>query len=358
MINPKISVAVTTYKRPKMVEDIIKSFLFQTYKNSELVIVDDCIEDISTQEMVQKYMKIDPRIRFIKNKKNLGYSKNFLKSLMECSGEYILTLGDDDLLLQEKTLEYYVDIFEKYPDVGYIYSNIIQFNNQYEPDYIYNIFKEDTYFSDKEKIFQEIRLKSCYIPWIGLRNIKNFDELYPKDDRLFPQVEMIGKMLVNYNAYGISEYLIAGRAHNDQLGLYAVKWKRIKKTERHSSLELPEIFEIVKKYFKERWIILKLDKKFVNDFFRNSHATILPTEKINTWNVNVLRVFIKWLKANPKMLLDLRYLFYLIISLSFPASLLLKLKEWYKKKLINRYYSNEKKCFLQSIQKMHLFWCR
>ena len=55
MINPKISVAVTTYKRPKMVEDIIKSFLFQTYKNSELVIVDDCIEDISTQEMVQKY---------------------------------------------------------------------------------------------------------------------------------------------------------------------------------------------------------------------------------------------------------------------------------------------------------------
>ena len=164
MINPKISVAVTTYKRPKMVEDIIKSFLFQTYKNSELVIVDDCIEDISTQEMVQKYMKIDPRIRFIKNKKNLGYSKNFLKSLMECSGEYILTLGDDDLLLQEKTLEYYVDIFEKYPDVGYIYSNIIQFNNQYEPDYIYNIFKEDTYFSDKEKIFQEIRLKSCYIP--------------------------------------------------------------------------------------------------------------------------------------------------------------------------------------------------
>ncbi len=350
----KISVAVTTYKRPKMVEDLIKSYLSQSYKNSELVIVDDCVDDRETQKMVNQYAKTDTRIRFIKNEINLGYCKNFLKSLTECSGEYIVTLGDDDILLDEHALRRYADVFQRYPKVGFVYSGILQFNNEYRMDYVYRHFEKDTFFETLEDALQHIWLKSCYIPGIGLRNNIDFMTLYPKKDWLFPQVELIGRILAKTKAYGIHDFLIGGRAHNDQLGFEAVKGKRIKKTERHASLELPEIFETLKAYYAQQGVSIDLDSGFVNRFFAESHASILPTEKINTGNMNLLRVFFRAIRANKRLLFDAKYLFYMIVSLILPKRVLLRLKNWYKNRLVAKRWYSEKKYFDENAQRIGL----
>lgn len=350
----KISVAVTTYKRPKMIDDLVKSYLSQSYKDSELVIVDDCVEDRETQAIVERYSQTDPRIRLIKNETNLGYCKNFLKSLLECRGEYILTLGDDDILLHEDTLAKYVDLFEKYPKVSFVYSNILQFNGDYAMDYAYTHFQKDTLFETLEDALQGIWLKSCYIPGIGLRNNVDFKALYPERDWLFPQVELIGRMLAKTQAYGVSEFLIGGRAHNEQLGFEAVKGNRIKKTERHSSLELPEIFETLKEYYHAQGVPIDLNGDFVNEFFAQSHASILPTEKINTGNMNLLRVFFRAVRKNKRILLDGKYIFYMVISLILPKRILICLKDWYKKRLVEKYWLKECEYFQKRVREVGL----
>lgn len=341
----KISVAVTTYKRPRMVEDLIKSYRAQIFKDSELVIVDDCVDDRDTKAMVERYQKIDSRIRLIKNETNLGYSKNFLKSLLESKGEYILTLGDDDILLDENALGKYVEVFDRYPGVGFIYSNILQFNQDYAMDYAYTHFEKSTLFDSLPDALQNIWLNSCYIPGIGLRNNIDFASLYPKQDWLFPQVELIGKILATAQAYGIGEFLIGGRAHQDQLGFEAVKGKRIKKNERHASLELLEIFDTLKDYYRQRGISLNVENGFVKRFFTQSHATILPTEKINTGNMNLLKVFFRAVRKNKNILFDAKYLFYMTISLILPKKILLFLKNRYKNYLVEKKWSQEKKYF-------------
>jgi glycosyltransferase involved in cell wall biosynthesis len=350
----KISVAVTTYKRPKMIDDLIKSYLAQSYKNSELVIVDDCVEDKETQSVVQRYQAIDTRIRFIKNNNNLGFCKNFLKSLVQCKGEYIVTLGDDDILLDMDALGRYVDVFEKYSHVSFVYSGILQFNQDYRMDFAYRNFEKDILFKSLEDTLRFIWLKSCYIPGIGLRNDVNFEALYPDRDWLFPQVELIGKMLAKTQAYGISDFLIGGRAHNDQLGFEAVKGRRIKKTERHSSLELPEIFDTLKTYYRQQGIFLNLKSDFINRFFEESHASILPTEKINTGNANLIRVFLMATRVNKGLLFNPRYLFYMSVSFILPSRILLAFKNWYKERLVKKYWSWERKYFEERIRDIGL----
>lgn len=345
-----ISVVVTTYKRPQMVRDLILSYIWQSYANSELVIVDDCVEDTETQELVGEFLKKDTRIRFIKNHANFGYSKNFLKSLMEARGKYIVTLGDDDIFLHRDVLKKYVGIFETYPEVGFIYSNILQFNQDYEMDYVYTHFEKSMFFDSLPDALQNIWLKSCYIPGIGLRNNVDFASLYPKQDWLFPQVELIGKILATTRAFGIGEFLIGGRAHDDQLGFEAVKGKRIKKNERHASVELLEIFETLKDYYRQQGIPVNLENGFVKHFFAQSHATILPTEKINTGNMNLLRVFFSAVRKNKNILFDAKYLFYMTISLILPKRILLFLKNRYKNYLVNKKWYKESQYFKENIR--------
>lgn len=348
----KISVAVTTYKRPKMVEDLIKSYLAQSYQSSELVIVDDCVEDTETEALVVRYARIDPRIRLIKNKSNLGYCKNFLKSLTESKGEYVVTLGDDDILLDSHALEKYVDVFESNPKVGFIYSSILQFNQDYQMDYVYKNFHQDTLFQTLEESLRGIWLRSCYIPGIGLRNNVDFQALYPEKDWLFPQVELIGKILGTAQAYGIADFLIGGRAHTDQLGFAAVNKKRIKKNERHSSLELIEIFERLVQFYAGIGISLGITNDFVKDFFIESHASILPTEKINTGNIRLLQVFFQAIRKNKNILCNGRYLFYMLISLLLPGKALLYLKNKYKQHLVETTWSNERNYFSRVIKEI------
>lgn len=349
-----ISVVVTTYKRPQMVKDLILSYLWQSYANSELVIIDDCVDDTETQKMIGEFLKKDARIRFIKNPTNLGYSKNFLKSLTEARGKYIVTLGDDDIFLHRDTLKRYVEIFEAHSKVGYIYSNILQFNQNYEMDFVYEHFTQDTLFEAPEEALEGIWLKSCYIPGIGLRNNVSFSTLYPQEDWLFPQVEMIGKILAGAQAYGISDFLIGGRAHNDQLGFEAVKGKRIKKNERHASIELLEIFETLKTYYRQQGVSLNLENGFVKHFFAQSHATILPTEKINTGNMNLLRVFFSAIRKNKNILFDTKYLFYMVISLILHKKILLFLKNQYKNYLVDKKWFKERQYFKERIHEIGL----
>lgn len=106
MVKPKVSVIIPTYKRNKdLLGRAIESVLKQTYKNVEVVVVDDNIPDSHFRKDVEKFMVIyrnDTRVNYIKNVENLGGALARNKGIEKSQGEFITFLDDDDVYLPYK----------------------------------------------------------------------------------------------------------------------------------------------------------------------------------------------------------------------------------------------------------------
>lgn len=94
---------MTTFNGEKYVAKQLDSILNQTYKNIEIIISDDGSTD-NTEEIITKYTEKYTFIKFIKNERNLGYTKNFERAISLCSGDYI-ALSDQDDIWEENKLE-------------------------------------------------------------------------------------------------------------------------------------------------------------------------------------------------------------------------------------------------------------
>ena len=116
----KFSVTVPAYKA-QFLSECIDSILAQTYKNFELIIVNDASpQDLDS--IVSKYD--DPRIRYYKNKVGFGAEHvvgNWNKCLEYATGDYLICMGDDDKLLPH-CLEEYVKLIAKYPKVDFFHT--------------------------------------------------------------------------------------------------------------------------------------------------------------------------------------------------------------------------------------------
>jgi glycosyltransferase involved in cell wall biosynthesis len=109
-----VSVVMPVYNSEKYLREAIDSVLSQSYKNIELIIVDDGSTD-SGGDIVLSYA--DPRIRLIQNEKNSGivFSRN--RGLEAAGGEYVATLDSDDIALPDRIAKQ-VDFLEANPDYG------------------------------------------------------------------------------------------------------------------------------------------------------------------------------------------------------------------------------------------------
>lgn len=99
-MNDLVSVIMPSYNTSKYISDSIQSVVNQTYKNWELIIVDDCSTD-NTIEIVKPFLK-DNRIVFLRNEKNCGAAVTRNVALKLAKGRYIAFLDSDDLWLPEK----------------------------------------------------------------------------------------------------------------------------------------------------------------------------------------------------------------------------------------------------------------
>ena len=112
MKNDKISVVIPTYKRDSsMLKRAVDSVLKQTYKNIEVVVIDDnAREELSefrknNREIIRGIK--DDRIVFVENRNNLGSAGSRNEGIKISTGEYITFLDDDDVYLENKVLNQY-----------------------------------------------------------------------------------------------------------------------------------------------------------------------------------------------------------------------------------------------------------
>lgn len=92
----KFSIIVPTYNRADLIEETLHTILNQSYKNYEIIVVDNCSTD-DTEKVLQQYI-IDNRIRYIRNEKNYerSYSRNV--GLQVSTGDFATLLDSDDFM--------------------------------------------------------------------------------------------------------------------------------------------------------------------------------------------------------------------------------------------------------------------
>jgi SAM-dependent methyltransferase len=98
----KISFAMTAFQKELYINDAITSILAQDYKDIELVIVDDASTD-GTQDICEYYAKLHPdKIKYIRNKKNLGVGKSRNIAWEHATGDIICVNDADDASLSHR----------------------------------------------------------------------------------------------------------------------------------------------------------------------------------------------------------------------------------------------------------------
>ena len=112
----KVTVLMAAYNGARYLKDAIDSILNQTFKDFEILIIDDGSTDQSA-EIVQSYK--DPRIRFLRNEQNMGIVVTRNRGIKEMRGEYLAILDCDDVS-PPKRLEKEFNFLKKNPSFGLV----------------------------------------------------------------------------------------------------------------------------------------------------------------------------------------------------------------------------------------------
>ncbi len=118
--SPLVSVVMPTYNRANLLKTSINSILNQTYKNFELIIIDDGSKD-NTKNIIFSYN--DKRIHYYSNPTNKGISYSRNKGFSLAKGKYIMIMDDDDFSLPNR-MELQVNFLEKNKNIDVVVGQI------------------------------------------------------------------------------------------------------------------------------------------------------------------------------------------------------------------------------------------
>lgn len=182
-----ISIVLTNYNRENFILEQLDSIIAQTYRNWELIIVDDCSTDDS-RELIGKFIKDNKnkKIIFLKNEKNLGVAKNFEKGLRFTTGEYIAVCDSDDVWFRNK-LEKELK-FMKSGNYGMVYSDLMVVDANL-------------------KVIKKSFIRDC-LSFFGNRKNDSFDELINDNHIAGPTIlfdAKLKKKLIPFSEYAIQD---------------------------------------------------------------------------------------------------------------------------------------------------------
>ncbi len=123
-MNSLVSVVIPTYNHQNYIQEAIKSIIKQTYKNIELIIIDDGSKDLSYEKALELKPQCEKRFaRVVMEKQNnMGCALTLNKLIKMSEGEYIYLIASDDLSKPE-AIEKEVIFLDKNPDYGLAVGN-------------------------------------------------------------------------------------------------------------------------------------------------------------------------------------------------------------------------------------------
>lgn len=195
--NELISIIMPTYNRKHTIAMAIDSILNQTYKNFELIIVDDCSND-NTDELIKRYE--DKRIKYIKLEKNSG--ANFARNvgIKSAKGQYITFQDSDDFSYSNRLEKELENLKEN--KVDWVFANFKKINGKKV-----KVLPERKI--ESSKILEELLFKNCVTTQtlFGKKEIfleLEFDEALPR----FQDWDLAIRIAKKYKGYHINEVFI------------------------------------------------------------------------------------------------------------------------------------------------------
>ncbi len=124
--NPLVTMIVLSYNHSRFILETLESVKAQTYKHTELIIVDDCSTDDSVAVIDRWLQENQIECTFIRHQRNQGICKSLNDALAVATGKYVSMIASDDVWLPDK-IALQVEIMESQPDdVGVLYSDAFQ----------------------------------------------------------------------------------------------------------------------------------------------------------------------------------------------------------------------------------------
>ncbi|NDJ26780.1 glycosyltransferase family 2 protein [Campylobacter sp. MIT 19-121] len=202
-INPKISIIMPIYNVEAFIAQALNSCINQTFKDIEIIIIDDCGQDRSI-EIAKEFALKDERIKIIHNEENQGLLQARLEGVKIAKGEYILNLDSDDFL-DIKTCE----LAYKASKNGL--ADIVSFGAFKICDNQSNIL-----YQFKNASFSKIELHHHFLRnfsfrwnvWAKLIKTEKYKQVVPYFDKLSTKITIAEDVLQSFVLYSICENFI------------------------------------------------------------------------------------------------------------------------------------------------------
>ncbi len=222
---PLVTISTPCYNHEKYLPDYFGSVISQTYKNIELIIIDDASKD-NSQKIIENYLpELKKRFRkviYIPRKKNLGVVKNMNEIIDLMKGKYRIGCASDDIMLPIR-VEENVKFLENNKEYGMVYSDAYIFEDWIDFKNI-NLNKLD-YFSRKIKFYSGNIMSQLlvynFIPAIATCVRKNVLDKVGKynEDYCFGDYDMWLKIAEKFKIGYIDEKLVLYRVHNESFSM-------------------------------------------------------------------------------------------------------------------------------------------
>jgi glycosyltransferase involved in cell wall biosynthesis len=128
-VKPLVSFVVPCYKLAHLLPQCVNSILAQTYREFEVLIMDNCSPD-ETPAVAASFH--DSRVKHIRNETNLGHVRNYNKGIGLSRGKYVWVLSADDALRSPHVLDRFVGVMERESSVGFVFCRAVEVRERTE----------------------------------------------------------------------------------------------------------------------------------------------------------------------------------------------------------------------------------
>ncbi len=202
-----ISIILPVYNGEKYLAESIDSILAQTYKEWELLILDDCSTDNSAK-IAKEYADKDTRIHYYRNEKNLKLPRNLNKGFSLAKGDY-LTWTSDDNKYRPTALEKMYNVLINNPNEKFVFASCRIINDVGE-EIEYIMVNE----ASKKRIIGSNPVGACFM---YTREVYEKVGDYNQELPLVEDFDYWQRIYVNYGAAIIEEILYDYRWHDGAL---------------------------------------------------------------------------------------------------------------------------------------------
>lgn len=178
-VEPRVTFVVPCYKLAHLLRECVDSILAQTYRELEVLILDDCSPD-DTPAVAASFK--DPRVRHVRNEVNLRHLANYNKGITMARGRYVWLISADDKLRKPYIVERYVGLLDAHPQMTFAFCPAMKFRGATETS-LYGSYGERDHIFRGDELLKLLAHGNGVSAPTGLVRKSAYDEagLFPLD---------------------------------------------------------------------------------------------------------------------------------------------------------------------------------